>query len=334
VRSTGGAVASGTLVTVVIPTCRKAESVARAVRSILATDYEPLEIVVVENRPPAPMTRAVLEQRFADERVRYVEEPRRGVSWARNTGLEQARGEIVAFTDDDVVVASDWIETALRAFERAPKVACVTGRILPLAVDTPPKQLFDQFAAFDKGSEPRVFSLAETRAVDPLFPYVVGQVGSGANIFIRREIAVALGGFDPVLGPGTPTRGGEDLDLFIRVTQKGLAIVYDPVVIVRHDHPGSLDQLREHAYSYGIGLTAMLAKQLIHGPNRGELIRSIPAGMRYGLDPNSRKNVAKTREYPKRLDVLERSGMCVGPAAYVLSLARSAASRRRLVRLG
>ena len=316
-------------VSVVISTCANAFALERAITSVIATRYEPLEIVVVENRPPAPSTRRVAEELFEQERVRYLEESRRGASWARNTGLAHATGDIVAFTDDDVVVHPAWIESAVTTFETHEQAACVTGRILPMSLSTPELLLFEQFAAFDKGEERRVFRLPESRVSNPLFPYVTGQVGSGANVFIRRDVALAMGGFDPLLGAGTRSLGGEDLDLFIRLMHGGRTIVYDPAVVLRHEHPGCPQVLRQHAYHYGVGLTAMLGKQLLRGPARRTLLKAIPAGVRYGLNPESRKNATKSGDFPRTLELLERLGMLFGPFAYLLSLAESTVRRRR-----
>ncbi len=314
-------------VSVVIATCANARALERAITSVLHTGYEPLEIIVVENRPPASNTRRVVEEFSANGPVRYVEEPRRGASWARNAGLSYAEGELVAFIDDDVVVDQSWVKSAIAAFELPEQASCVTGRIMPLALKTSCQALFDQFAAFDKGSERRIFRSQEGRGGDPLFPYAAGHVGSGANVFIRRDVVVAMGGFDPVLGPGTLTVGGEDLDLFIRLAHAGRTIVYDPAVVLKHDHPDSAGALRRHAFYYGIGLTAVLSKQLLQGPARAKLLRMIPAGVSYALDPESRKNAMKSKDYPKILDVLERIGMMLGPVAYLLSLAEPGARK-------
>ena len=310
-------------VTVVIPTCANPEPLRRAIASVLATGYAPLQVIVVENRPPAASTRGVVEEAFAGHEVLYLEEPRRGASFARNTGLAHARGEIVAFTDDDVLVEPTWIERGVAAFAKAQDTACVTGRILPLAADTRSKVLFAELTSFDKGSHVQVFRLPESRIVNPLFPYVAGHMGSGANIFIRREVAIALGGFDPVLGPGTFAVGAEDLDLFIRLAHSGRTIVYDPAVRLRHDNPDGQQELRRHAYKYGMGLTALLGKHLLRGPARIAMLRLIPAGIRYLRNPESRKNVMKSGDYPASLEWLERCGMILGPPAYLASLVAS-----------
>jgi GT2 family glycosyltransferase len=314
-------------VSVVIPTCGNRTGLERTLTSVLATGYEALEVVVVDNRPPAPAIRQLVEEGFVGSAVRYVAEERPGASWARNAGLQAVTGDIVAFADDDVVVDPAWIDCAIAAFERVDDAACVTGRILPLSLETVPQQYFDQLSVFDKGAHQRVFRLAESRASEPLFPYVPGHMGSGANIFLRRHVAEAMGGFDPLLGPGTPTVGGEDLDLFIRLAQSGHAIVYDPAVLLWHEHPRGRRGLRVHAYHYGVGLTAMLAKQMVRGPARLRLLRAVPGGLRYELDPRSRKNANKSSDYPPSLDRLERLGMLVGPGAYLLSLAKSAFRR-------
>lgn len=316
-------------VTVVIATCRRVLELERTLRSILATGYEPLEVIVVENRPPADETRALMQREFSHVPIRYVEEPRRGGSAARNAGLANADGEIVAFTDDDVVVDRAWITNALQTLERNSDVACVTGRILPLGAETPLQKLFSDLSVFDKGPVPRVFRMPETRVDLPLFPYVAGHIGSGANIVIRREVAQKMGGFDPMLGPGTPALGGEDLDLFIRLVLSDYTIVYDPSVIIFHDNPNSVRDIRSHAYHYGVGFTAMLTKQLVYGPRRLDLLRAIPSGTRYLFDPASRKNAFRASSgYPRSLEVLEYLGMAFGPVAYLGSTALSRVSLR------
>src|SRR4051794_22268597 len=123
-------------VTVVITTCAQPDRVLRCIDSIFAGELEPLEIVIVENRPPGSSTRERIAARFGtDARVRYVDEPRRGLSQARNTGLRLARGELTVFTDDDIVAGPGWLHAIADAFAD-PEVGCVTGRIEALALAT------------------------------------------------------------------------------------------------------------------------------------------------------------------------------------------------------
>ncbi|MBV9003119.1 MAG: glycosyltransferase [Solirubrobacterales bacterium] len=320
-------------VSVVVATCGNPPALERCVSSILACDYEEFEVIVVDNRPHAADTEAMLAERFpGDGRLRYVEEGRRGASLARNAGLACAAHEVVAFTDDDVVVDRGWIRAGVEALRRADDVGCVTGLILPLELETDSQVLLEQFAGFCKGFRRRTFRHPESRADIPFFPYAPGVIGSGANTVLWTDVARELGGFDTDLGPGTPTTGGEDLDLYIRLLRAGHAVSYEPRAIVWHQHPDGSARLRRQVYRYGVGLGAVLAKQLLVGSDRRGFVRAVPAGIRYARDPGSRKNAGKPPDYPRRLEWLERLGMLVGPAAYGFSFLATRA--RRLVSRG
>jgi GT2 family glycosyltransferase len=315
-------------VTVVVATCRNPGSLERCLRSILSCDYESFDVVVVENRPGVAVTRRLVES-LADPRLRYTEAPRAGLSWARNAGLAEASGEVIALTDDDVVVDRGWLRRGARVFAQDEGVGCVTGLILPLELETRNQLLLDQFTSFGKGFQRRSFRLRAGREADRLFPYTAGQIGSGANTFLRADLARQIGGFDPHLGAGTLSCGGEDLDLYIRVLQRGYEIVYEPGAILWHQHPDGARRLRRQVYRYGVGLTAMLTKQFVAGSERQHLLQCAPAGIRYALSPRSPKNARKAADRPRRLDALEGVGMTFGPGAYVASLAAGKWKARR-----
>ena len=317
-------------VSVVVPTCANPGPLERCLQSILRSEYDDFEVIVVENRPRSSGTARMIVERFAGEsRLRYVEEPRPSASLARNAGLASAEGEVVAFTDDDVVVDPLWLRASAGALAGSGPVACVTGLILPLELESESQLLLEQFAGFGKGFEPRTYQLPEAREDNPLLPYAAGSLGSGASIVMLTAVARELGGFDPALGPATAARGGEDLDLLARVLRSGYALSYEPRAIVWHEHPGGSARLRHQVYSYGIGLGAMLGKQLIAGPRRRDFVRAIPSGVRYLRDPGSRKNVGKPSAYPRELTRLERRGMLVGPALYLVSAAVACLLLRR-----
>jgi GT2 family glycosyltransferase len=316
-------------VSVVATTCGNPVAIERCLRSILACDYSEFEVIVVENRPASSATRRMLAERFGHEpRVRYVEEPLPGLSRARNAGLKVTEGEVVAYTDDDVIVDPAWLQRCADAFERADDIACVTGLILPLELETDSQLLLEQFGGFSKGFKRRTWRLPSACESHPLLPYTPGVIGSGANTALRADIATKLGGFDTALGAGTPAAGGEDLDLYIRLLLEGCVVAYEPSAIVWHEHPEALSPFRRRVYRYGVGLAATITKQLVAGPERLELLSAVPAGVRYALDPASPKNAGKGDDYPRRLNWIERLGMLVGPAAYLASALGSAVQRR------
>ncbi len=313
----------------VVTTCNQAASVVRCVQSIIASEEGPFEVIVAENRPAHSTVRDALRSAFpGDERIRSLDAPIPGLSRARNAGLRAACGEIVAFTDDDIVVDPLWSGSLRKAFARLPDTSCVTGPILPAELETSAQVLMERFATAGNGFVRRVYSLDRPpeSQEQPLLPYGAGHFGSGGNAAFRRDALLALDGFDPALGTGTAARGGEDLDVFIRLLLAGQTLLYEPSAIVWHPHPDTMELLSREVFDRGVGLGAMLAKQLVVGPSRFRLMQNIPRGLRQLVSAGSRRNAIEGPRYPSHLDRLERMGLAMGPAAY----ARSRWTERRL----
>lgn len=312
--------AESTFFSYVITTCNKPALALRCVRTICASEPGPCEIIVVENRPVGSTVRQTLLSEFSDdERVRVLDEPAPGLSRARNAGLRAAQGEVIAFTDDDIVVDAHWCRLLRRAFACHPEVACVAGPILPLELETAAQLLMERFSPIGTAFARRVYAMDAPPVDQPLFPYTAGFFGSGGNAAFRWDALAGLKGFDPVLGTGTWARGGEDLDIFIRLILAGGRLLYEPCAIAWHPHPDTMERLSHEVFDYGVGLGAMLTKQLVAGPGRSQMIRKIPRGLEYLFSPASHKNASKASGYPERLDRLERTGLALGPAAYLSS---------------
>jgi GT2 family glycosyltransferase len=304
----------------IVNTCG-GEGLCRTLAAATGQDYPNFELVVVDNRPASPAVRNLLSERFAGlPGLRYVAEERPGLGRARNAGLRSTAAEIVAFTDDDVVLDGSWLSWLVAGFAMADRVGCVTGLILPLELETPAQLLFDEFVGWSKRLEPRIWDRDQNRFDHPLYPYTVGIFGSGASTAFRREVLQELGGFDDQLGIGTPACGGEDLDIYTRLVLNGHRLAYQPAAMLWHPHPRDMQRLERQTRLYGAGLGAMLTKHLVHsGRTRRELLRRLPAGLAYALGPGSPKNARKPKGYPRRLTLFELAGMAYGPIGYVRS---------------
>jgi peptidoglycan/xylan/chitin deacetylase (PgdA/CDA1 family)/glycosyltransferase involved in cell wall biosynthesis len=314
--------------TVVIPTVGRPGNVRELVRSLLDADTAPDEVLVVDNRPTDRGTVEMMQRDFADdERVRYLTEPVAGASRARNRGLRAAGGELVAFLDDDVIVDAGWLAAVHESWGATPGAGCVTGLILPAELDTPAQLLVQAYGGFDKGFRRRVYDLGDNRLDHPLYPYLVGAYGSGANALFDRHRLLRLGGFDERLGPGTPTRAGEDLDVLLRTVLDGAAVAYEPAALVRHHHRSDYASLRQMAYDYGVGLSALFVKHLLSNPRSlVDIGRRLPAGLALLLAPGSQRNASRrAAEYPSELTVRELLGITHGPMAFFRSRRRAAA---------
>src|SRR5215467_5793666 len=176
-------VAQAPFVSVIVPTRDRPEQVRRCLQSLLALHYPRYEIIVVDNAPGSRATAELIQQTYSDvPQVHYVREDHPGSSQARNRGIIAARGEILAFADDDVVIDRYWLVELVRAFSRADDVACVTGLVLPVELETPPQFWIEEYGGFSKGFARRIFDMTENHPKTPLYPYTAGSLGTGANM--------------------------------------------------------------------------------------------------------------------------------------------------------
>ncbi|MBS1791063.1 MAG: glycosyltransferase [Acidobacteria bacterium] len=220
------------------------------VKQNFADDYE-WELIVVDNCSNAEfggvIASFVLRNPFLANRLFVLREDRPGLSRARNHGLTKASGEIIVFTDDDVLVAENWLDEIHREF-RDPNVAMLGGRVLlardslqDVAIYTPDKRLE---TAFPSG----------------------GSLGMGANMAFRREVFDRVGWFDERLGAGTFFAGGEDIELFYRALKTGYKFIYAPNVLVLHDHDRETpEQACRLIYGYGKANAAYVIKHVLRG---------------------------------------------------------------------
>jgi GT2 family glycosyltransferase len=304
------------MISVVVCTRNRPQSVLATLRSLTAMSYRPFEVVVVDNAPSSEATReAVLAEYGEDPRIRYVREPRPGLSCARNRGIEEAAADIVAFTDDDVVVDPWWLDGICRGFRAAPEVACVTGLIATAQLENPAQLYFHLREGWGAVCERRVFDLTENRDDSPLYPYSPGIFGAGADFAVTRALMKEIGPFDEALGAGTLSGGGEDLEIFMRIILSGHRIVYEPSAIVFHHHRTELAELAEQMLRYGSGCTASLTAILLRVPRaRRELPPRIVRGLLRVLTLNDRVKANPT--LPPGLMRREFRGLLLGPLLY------------------
>jgi GT2 family glycosyltransferase len=332
-------------VSVVVPTAGRVAVLRPTLRALAGLDYPHYEIIVVDNAPHRAGTAELLAELAAeDPRLRCVPEPTAGVAYARNRGLAEARGEIVAFVDDDVIVDRRCLRAIVGGFADE-AVAAVTGHVLAGELETPAQLWIEQFGSFGKGWSRRRFDATGYETVecgrvrrvpaarDPLYPYLPGGYGSGANMAFRTQVLRRLGGFDPLLGSAGPVRAGEDIDVLLRLVLAGHSLVYEPRAVVWHAHKREMRDLRPTIYRYGVGLSAVMAKQLVTDrAGRRALLRRLPRGVLFALAPGSEKNSRKRPGYPASLTALEVCGMALGPAQYARAAWSARSSTRGRVR--
>ena len=207
-------------VSVVICTYNRCADLPSALDSVLnQRDAPPYEVIVVDNNSTDATAALVQAKRAAHPNLHYVFEPHQGLPRARNAGILHARCPIIAFTDDDIVVADDWVRAVYRAFQRYPQADCVGGPVLPRWPSTGKPAWFSELqtsplALQDKGPQP-VFVNQQNAA-----PCLIG-----ANFAFRKSAFAKSGLFDPVY-----TRT-QDRELQLRLWKAGGFGVYVPDVV-------------------------------------------------------------------------------------------------------
>ncbi|AUY48824.1 glycosyltransferase [Streptomyces sp. CB01881] len=308
-------------VSVIVCTRDRDEMLPRCLDSLVRIGPPLVEVILVDNAPRDDATEKLVRTRYGD-RIRYVREPLPGLSRARNRGLAAARGELCAFTDDDAIPDSRWVNALVEAFQSDDRIACVTGLVLPAELDTKAQLVVEQYCAPGRGFEARSWSLRGS-VDDPLVQFSVGRFGMGANMAFRTAVLRALGGFDPATGTGTPSRGGEDLLSFQQVLAAGYTVAYQPDALVWHRHRRTMEALAHQIRGFGVGFGAYLAAAVSHRPSLlAELVRRLP----YGVWRWHVSHRVGTRPGPADVDILrglrrlERRGLLYGPFCYLFTV--------------
>lgn len=292
--------------TVAICTRERPDDLGRALAVVAPLADAGHDVLVVDNAPTSEATRRTVE---GFPRVRYVREPRRGLNAARNRALREARGDVVAFTDDDAVPEPGWLDALLANFGD-PRVLCVTGLTLPLELETEAQELFEQYSPFARGFVRRVF---DGNRDNPLH---VGPVGAGANMAVRRSALARVGPFDERLDGGTPTRSGGDHEMFARILTAGHRIVYDPAAVSWHRHRRSREELLDTLHGYGVGVYAMWTGMLLERRELG-VLKLAWLWFRHGQWPHVWRTWRRSAGEDGALVRAELRGCLRGPRAWL-----------------
>lgn len=238
---------------VVLCTHGRPRQLETALDGLAALDPPPREVIVVDNDPgELDCAAAVASRGFT-----YLREDRRGLDNARNAGARAARGEVIAFTDDDCVHPPGWLARLVRGFDD-PTVAAVTGPAFPHRLDTPAQVRMERQASLTRGLRPRLVDWTLTSALK------AGAAGVGANMAVRGDLVRQVHEpFPPELDAGTETMSGGDTYLFARLLAAGHRIAYEPGAYVFHQHREDWAAVEHAVRGYGTGVSAALTKLLV-----------------------------------------------------------------------
>lgn len=209
-------------VSVIIPTRDRPRDLDRALESLAAVEYPAWELIVVDQGASGGSAPAVAG-RISNVTVRHLMVAPRGLSAARNAGLAVARGDIIAFLDDDCTVSGSWLRDVASVFERCRPAGLVFGHVD--AADHDPTM-------FIPINHIRVEKTLHRRDWPEL--WLRGFHVMGASMYFSRQVYERIGDFDEQLGSGARFPSGEDVDYAYRTLLNGSVVVLTPAIKVTH----------------------------------------------------------------------------------------------------
>jgi glycosyltransferase involved in cell wall biosynthesis len=234
------------VITAVICTRNRPDSIADAVKSVLANAHPSFELVVVD-QSDTDASRQALGELANDPRLRYVYTDLAGLSRAYNIAVRAGRGSLFAFTDDDCTAPPDWLESVEREFQQDAEADLLYGQVI-----APPELA-------RRGIVPEL-RFDRRRRLSNRTGFAV--IGMGANFAVRRRAFELVGGFDEVLGGGGPLRSSQDYDFQYRLFRSSSVSILSPEVNITHYGLRTAEQWPQTLSAYGIGDGAFYMKHL------------------------------------------------------------------------
>jgi len=231
------------LVTVVVPVRNRERTIQPLLESLQKLDYDrnKVEVIVVDGNS-TDKTQEIVKK----YPVKLVVEKRKGLNLARNTGIKQSKGEIVAFTDSDCIVPPNWITKIVENF-KDPKVSCVGGSAKALDSDFVSQYADNSIVRL----MPFFTKREELEKVKPFFRHP-----AGCNMAFRRKVAEEVGYFDENI-----RYGFDEVEFADRVCKAGYKMVLDPEVVVWHKHRSTFKEFLKQNFQYGKGSGLVLKRK-------------------------------------------------------------------------
>lgn len=244
-------------ISAVVCTRNRGDRIVSTIESILGNTHPNFELIIVDQSTDK-VTETALKPFLANPRLRYIPTTTIGTGVARQIGLEEAVGNVVAYTDDDCTVPPNWLEVLSSIFQQQNKTSVVFNRVDPAPHDPA------------KGYIP-AYQISEKRTLTTMRDCMRG-LGLGAGMAVRRTALLSIGGFDRNLGPGSIFRAGEDHDIAIRSILNNWHVYEAPEVAVVHDGMRTWKEGKEHSKRDWFSGGATFIKPVKCGRFRGGLM--------------------------------------------------------------
>ncbi len=243
------------MISVLISTKNRPKQLQECLNSLLRSTFHDFEILVADQNSNSETEKIIF--RCKSKKVKYIKTQKRGRSAGLNLLLEEAKGKILAFTDDDCIVDMRWLEEIHLFFESHPRIAGVFGNTIPfqpelhLQETCPATFITDKMSAFHDPSTIHYKSL-----------------GLGNNMSLRKSVIDHIGFFRNWLGVGTISRAGEESDLIFRILLKQYILMTNPKMLVYHNRWLKRKNENIQQSNYTLGLMSFFSYYFLLGNQR------------------------------------------------------------------
>jgi glycosyltransferase involved in cell wall biosynthesis len=295
-------------ISIIIPTYNRAKMLGITIESFVCQNYpkDQYEIIIADNNSK-DNTKEVIEewQMKLPATIKYIFENKQGVHYARNTAAKYAKGEILYYTDDDMIADQNLLSEILKPFLLDDKVATVTGRVLPKWEVSPPQWIL-------KYCNNDLLSLNDPKEDLIIAPY-------DCNVFschqaIKRDVLFEAGGFNPENTAGEWIGDGET-GLNIKIKDLGYKFAYNGKSVIYHmisptrmtqgylnkrlANQGNCDSYTEYK-KYRYSKAQLIRKIISHGRNFS--VQALKGALKFVIHkPSWRLNWAKSFYYFNRI---------------------------------
>ncbi len=245
-------------ISIIVPVLNAERYIDLCIKSLINQNYPKgrYEIIIVDNGSVDDTVNILNRYYEYCRNIKILYESNKGSYSARNTGIKNSKGDIIAFTDSDCIVSENWIRELSKGFI-SDNIGCVVGAVHSYQDNT--HQSDTLVEKFSKNKD----IMSQERTLNSNFlPY-----GETANVAFRKNVLYHIGYFDEIF------KSGGDADIAWRMQlQTTYKLVYCPESIVEHHHRVMLKDLFLQHFKYGLGL-AMLNKK--YDRNKKNMIRMI-----------------------------------------------------------
>lgn len=245
-------------ISIIIATYNRADLLAETLESLAAhlqdaRGCEVADVIVVNNNSSDATAEVATGFGARIQALKVVLETNQGLSYARNRGIEEATGDLIVFLDDDVDLGPDWLLRLVQPFADDEKVAATGSRVLPHGTGALPDWLPRQYAYL-------------ASVFDPADRQCEVESVMGASFAIRKADAQRFGMFNVALGrKGGKLLGGEEIELFKKLRDAGMKVVFVPESVVFHKIQSKLNRDYIRDYAYWLGVSEALIDRKLYG---------------------------------------------------------------------